>query len=114
MRHLEIHREIVLTLERGIKEGHTSENVTLELNTLKFANNLNFCDLRAVAVPTLLNLVKPGFSIKDVMARWGDVLKKLIFDEEDQADLLKLVEVYSLACRSFFFWNCWLLTILFF
>ena len=41
-------------------------------------------------MPTLLNLVKPGFSIKDVMARWGDVLKKLIFDEEDQADLLKL------------------------
>ncbi|KAJ1561139.1 hypothetical protein HK405_004814 [Cladochytrium tenue] len=85
-------REVALTIERGIKENLSTDNVIVELNPLKFAHNLSFHDLRKEAIPIFLKLISPSFSAKDVVARWGDVLRKLVFDDDDQVDVLKIVE----------------------
>ncbi|KAJ3410454.1 hypothetical protein HDV05_003716 [Chytridiales sp. JEL 0842] len=86
------HNEILLTLERAFEENHTVENLVLELNTLKFAANLDFHDLRLKTVPALLNLVKPGLTVKDVINRWGGALAKFVIEPEDQMDVLRIVE----------------------
>jgi translation initiation factor eIF-2B subunit epsilon len=95
---IESHNEIVLTLERAFEENHTVENVVLELNTLKFAANLDFHDLRLKTIPTMLNLVKGKVTVKDVFNRWGEALAKFVIEYDDQLDALKVLEVRVALC----------------
>jgi len=41
-------------VQRGIESNHTVENVALEVNSLKFAQNRSFADCLQAILPTLL------------------------------------------------------------
>ncbi|KAJ3376650.1 Translation initiation factor eIF-2B subunit epsilon, partial [Entophlyctis sp. JEL0112] len=84
-------RELASTIERAFDENHTIDNLVLELNTLKFAENLDFHDIRAVAVPTILSRVSDTKSLAAIVKRWGGVLQKFSKHVDDQIDLLNVL-----------------------
>ncbi|KAI8617025.1 nucleotide-diphospho-sugar transferase [Chytriomyces sp. MP71] len=94
------HRELVSTIERAFEENHTIDNLALELNTLKFAENLEFHDIRLMAVPTILSLVKDVASLATALRRWAPLLGRFATDEEEQMDLLKIIEEHCAANES--------------
>ncbi|KAJ3023506.1 UNVERIFIED_CONTAM: hypothetical protein HDU68_008576 [Siphonaria sp. JEL0065] len=86
------HRELVSTIERAFEENHSIDNIVLELNTFKFAENLDFHDIRLTAVPTVLSLVTDAKTLQSTMKRWGGLLSHYANDTEDQLDLLLILE----------------------
>ncbi|KAJ3071818.1 hypothetical protein HDU98_004751 [Podochytrium sp. JEL0797] len=86
------HRELVSTIERAFEENHSIDNIVLELNTLKFADNLEFHDIRFKALPTVLSLVHDAASLDATLDRWGGLLARFAVDTEDQLDLLEILE----------------------
>jgi len=54
------------TLERAFAENHSIENAALELNTLKMACNIQFRDLRVLAIPAVLNRINADNSAQKV------------------------------------------------
>ncbi|KAJ3092387.1 hypothetical protein HK100_006953 [Physocladia obscura] len=85
------HRELISTIERAFEENHTIDNLALELNTLKFADNLEFHDIRLTALPSVLSLVTDGKTLSTVVKRWGALLQRFAQDAEDQVDLLRIL-----------------------
>ncbi|ORY31492.1 nucleotide-diphospho-sugar transferase [Rhizoclosmatium globosum] len=86
------HRELISTIERAFEENHSIDNIVLELNTLKFADNLDFHDIRLTAVPTVLSLVTNAATLQTTLKRWGGLLARFATDAEDQLDLLQILE----------------------
>ncbi|TPX75512.1 hypothetical protein CcCBS67573_g03213 [Chytriomyces confervae] len=86
--------ELISTIERAFEENHTIDNVALELNTVKFAENLEFHDIRFTAVLTILNLVSNAATLTTTMTRWGQLLQRFVTDEEEQLDLLEILEAH--------------------
>ncbi|KAJ3219919.1 hypothetical protein HDU67_008448 [Dinochytrium kinnereticum] len=91
--------EIHLTVLRAIEEGHDSDDLTLELNTLKMAYNLDFMDLRTGAIPTFLERIEPSVDISAYVEKWGEVLKKFMFDESDQQHVMELLSENCLKLK---------------
>ena len=50
----EFYEEVCATVERGVSSGHTIDNVALEVNSLKYAQNRTFSDCVDAILPTLL------------------------------------------------------------
>jgi len=53
-------------LERAFAENHSIENAALELNTLKMACNIQFRDLRVLAIPAVLSRIDADHSAQSV------------------------------------------------
>jgi translation initiation factor eIF-2B subunit epsilon len=85
--------EIKLTIQRALEQNHPLENALLELNTLKFALNLTFQEVRHEVIPTILNYVfyMKGSQYKEHLTKWVGVWRGLTHQVEDQIDLLKNV-----------------------
>jgi len=81
-------REIIATLERAFAENHSIENAALELNTLKMACNIQFRDLRVLAIPAVLSRINADNSAQKIIERWGPLIGKFIHSDEDQIDAI--------------------------
>ena len=51
------YQEAEETVRRSILENHSVDNCVLELNALKMACNITFHDLRASAIPALIQAI---------------------------------------------------------
>lgn len=99
-------REVEATVQRGIENDHTVENVALEVNSLKFAQNRSFADCLQAITPTLLaSLDLAGRPKKDrakelgrLLKRWGRLLSRFVQSAADQ-DVL-LATLISLATEE--------------
>jgi translation initiation factor eIF-2B subunit epsilon len=99
-------REVEATVQRGIENDHTVENVALEVNSLKFAQNRSFADCLQAITPTLLAALDlAGRPKKDrakelarLLKRWGRLLTRFVQSAEDE-DVL-LATLISLATEE--------------
>ncbi|KAI9164442.1 translation initiation factor eIF-2B epsilon subunit, GEF [Blastocladiella emersonii ATCC 22665] len=82
--------EIRATINRALAQGHTLDNALLELNTLKFACNLTFKDLRDEVGPCILHhvFVANNRNFKALLERWVGVWAGLVHAHDDQVDLV--------------------------
>jgi translation initiation factor eIF-2B subunit epsilon len=116
-------REVAETFLRCVKEGISHENVVIELNGLKIAEDKTFADCARFMLTTALGLCLPAplavsreyrglYSAGDVDAeskdgklellkrtaaqlhRWKDLLTKFLKNEEDQVELLLTLEEF--------------------
>ncbi|KAJ3109843.1 hypothetical protein HDU97_000073 [Phlyctochytrium planicorne] len=84
--------EIQQTVERAIAEKLHPDNVTIELNTLKMAYNLEFKDLLIGAVKTFMDqLPQTDAEITRYLQNWNNVIEKLIFDVQDQQRVMDIL-----------------------
>jgi len=98
--------EVEATVQRGIENDHTVENVALEVNSLKFAQNRSFADCVQAMLPTLMaSLGLPGRPKKErpkevvkMLGRWGRLLGRFVQSPGDQ-DVL-LATLISLATEE--------------
>ncbi|RUP09756.1 hypothetical protein BC936DRAFT_140067 [Jimgerdemannia flammicorona] len=89
-------REVRATVDRALAENHSVESAALELHTLRMAFNGNYENVREVVVPVLMEKVDPAkvnSSMKGVIARWGQLLKKVMYSLEDQVHALFVLQV---------------------
>ncbi|KAF9216927.1 hypothetical protein BGZ59_007318 [Podila verticillata] len=99
----ELDREVSATLERAFKDGHSVDIAALELNTLRMASFSNFHEMRKRIIPGVLRNIdvtaKPGSgkTAKEILARWGPLIGRMIHDEDDQVDGLYTLQR---ACAS--------------
>jgi translation initiation factor eIF-2B subunit epsilon len=116
-------REVAETFLRCVKENISHENVVIELNGLKIAEDKTFADCARFMLTTALGLCLPAplavsreyrslYSAGDVDAdskdgklellkrtaaqlhRWKDLLTKFLKNEEDQVELLLTLEEF--------------------
>ncbi|KAJ1511596.1 hypothetical protein HMI54_000661 [Coelomomyces lativittatus] len=79
--------EIQLTIQRALEQQHTLENTLLELNTLKFACNLSFKDLRQEVIPCIFDFLLVACAhlpLKPLLETWIPVIQGLIHRFQDQ------------------------------
>lgn len=87
-------REIIATLERAFAENHSIENAALELNTLKMACNIQFRDLRVLAIPAVLSRIDADNPAQKIIERWGPLIAKFIHSDEDQVDAIYSIQKF--------------------
>ncbi|EOD15485.1 hypothetical protein EMIHUDRAFT_256422 [Emiliania huxleyi CCMP1516] len=93
-------------MQRGIEADHTVENVALEVNSLKFAQNRTFADCLQPLLLTLLSSLQLSTrtkkerprEIKRCLKRWGALLGRFVQSQADQ-DVL-LATLISVATES--------------
>ncbi|EOD10984.1 hypothetical protein EMIHUDRAFT_459808 [Emiliania huxleyi CCMP1516] len=98
--------EVEATMQRGIEADHTVENVALEVNSLKFAQNRTFADCLQPLLLTLLSSLQLSTrtkkerprEIKRCLKRWGALLGRFVQSQADQ-DVL-LATLISVATES--------------
>ncbi|KAF9174836.1 hypothetical protein BGX21_009133 [Mortierella sp. AD011] len=94
----ELDREIAQTLDRAFKEKHDVDIAALELNTLRMASNSNFHEMRKRIIPGVLKHIDlaaapgSGKTVKEILARWGPLIGRMIHDEADQVDGLFILQ----------------------
>ncbi|ORZ38414.1 nucleotide-diphospho-sugar transferase [Catenaria anguillulae PL171] len=88
--------EIRATIQRALAQNHTIDNALLELNTLKFAYNLTFKDLRDGVVPCILQhvFITNTKNFKATLERWVAVWAGLVHGKEDEVDLLRAMTTW--------------------
>ncbi|KNE70795.1 hypothetical protein AMAG_14913 [Allomyces macrogynus ATCC 38327] len=91
--------EVRATIQRALDQGHTLDNAMLELNTLKFACNLTFKDVRDEVVPCILAhvFIANDGSFKALLTRWMPVLATMLHGAKDQVDVLETVAAWFAA-----------------
>lgn len=107
--------EVKDTLLRAIDQGHTVDNVALEVNSLKFAQVRSFAECVSALVPALLgslSLAKAATKKERKMLtvqgleRWGELIKRFVQSgvEEDAlvAALVELSAEYEEAVPDIF------------
>ncbi|KAJ3354185.1 hypothetical protein GGF32_002655 [Allomyces javanicus] len=91
--------EVRATIQRALDQGHTLDNAMLELNTLKFACNLTFKDVRDEVVPCILAhvFIANDGNFKALLTRWMPVLATMLHGAKDQVDVLETVAAWFAA-----------------
>ena len=91
-------QEVGATVRRAVELGHTVDNLALEVNSLKFAQNRTFADCVRAIVPALLEDVAQAPSkkakvgaIKKLVERWAPLLLKFVQSKKDQRALVEAV-----------------------
>ena len=92
--------EVRETVLRGVESGHTVDNVALELNSLKFAQDRTFADVVRAVVPALLEPLSAAGqpkkarvgALKKIVARWGELLGRFVQTGGDQDAMLDALE----------------------
>lgn len=93
--------ECVQSLERAFDEGHTSENASIELKTLRMASNVNLSEVRKVIVNFCLSRVvyEEGSTAQEIMknvdnifGRWSPLIIEMT--KEDQPQTILFAQQY--------------------
>ena len=92
--------EVRETVLRGVESGHTVDNVALELNSLKFAQDRTFADVVRAVVPALLEPLSAAGqpkkarvgALKKIVARWSELLGRFVQTGGDQDAMLDALE----------------------
>ncbi|KAJ1952784.1 translation initiation factor eIF-2B epsilon subunit, GEF [Linderina pennispora] len=88
-------RELELTLDRSLSENHAVEVTALEMNTLRMAFDGNLDEMRRIVVEKVLLLADfsaLASSLKKVLQKWGDLIKRNIYSNSDQVNVVDIVE----------------------
>lgn len=85
--------EATASLQRALEEGHTVDNASIELKTLRMASNVALSDVRAVTVNVLLGRCKPGDArqVQQLMSRWGQLIS--LVSSDDEQECIGLIQV---------------------
>jgi len=93
----------------GIESGSaTVDNLLLEIKSFKFAQNRTFADCVTAAVAAVLEMTDAsslsGMALvtdyKNRLSKWGELIKRLCVDSQDQLVMIKAVEDYVLKSTS--------------
>ena len=89
--------EVSDTVKRAIAASHSVDNVALEVNSLKFAQNRSFSDCLQAILPALLESLelhalpsknKRVGAVKACLGRWGALLARFVQSPAEQDTLL--------------------------
>ena len=89
--------EVSDTVKRAIAASHSVDNVALEVNSLKFAQNRSFADCVQAILPALLETLdldelpsakKRVGAVKACLGRWGALLARFVQSPTEQDTLL--------------------------
>ena len=90
--------EVTDTLSRAMAEGHTADQVILELKSLRLTYDTMLMDCAPAVFPAVLGHVrdqKPlGAKTKAALKRWKPLLKLFMQLEEDQVEMVFLLQEY--------------------
>ncbi|POY72520.1 hypothetical protein BMF94_4346 [Rhodotorula taiwanensis] len=75
--------ECIHSLDRSFAEGHTVDNASIELKTLRMASNVPLNEVRAVVVPYVLRRAGGAAGAADTLDRWGGLIASLTGDQDD-------------------------------
>ncbi|KAL1503158.1 hypothetical protein AB1Y20_011217 [Prymnesium parvum] len=97
--------EVADTVRRGVENNHSVDNLALEVNGLKFAQNRSFADCIVAIVPALLEeLPLSGKSkkerlteVKRCLNKWGALLKRFTQTRSDQVELMAVLAETAVA-----------------
>lgn len=81
----EFQREVKLSLERAFAEGHSLDNASVELKTLRMASNVPLSRVREAVVSAIVDQIKiiegggvpQRQEIANVITRWGPLINKI-------------------------------------
>lgn len=95
--------ECIQSLERAFEEGHTSENASIELKTLRMASNVQLSHVRKVVIDFCLSKVDTGSqatykAVEEVFGRWAPLVIEMT--KEDQTQSVLLAQEYCAAHAS--------------
>ncbi|EGG21719.1 hexapeptide repeat-containing protein [Cavenderia fasciculata] len=89
--HAKFYREVASTVRRGISEKHNTDNISLEVNSLKFAFDRDFLDTSAAVLRAVLNVPNRStmslnehvVALKSRIAHLAAVLQKFLSEDQD-------------------------------
>lgn len=93
--------EAIESIERSISENHDLDIAALELNTLRMTMNTSYHEVReatmAAFVKYVYKLISTGTlnaqqAAEKIFGGWSGLLKRQVFDSEDEVDLLFLIQ----------------------
>ena len=93
-------------MRRAVASNHAIDNLALEINSLKFAQNLTFSDCVHAIVPSLLGDLplerrpkkeKVGL-VKGCLKRWAPLLSRFVHSDAEQRAILE--EATALCSRG--------------
>jgi translation initiation factor eIF-2B subunit epsilon len=94
----EFQREVRLSLDRAFSEGHSLENASVELKTLRMASNVPLRRVREAVVasiveriPLVEGAVPQRVEIKKWIDRWGDLIN--LIGGVDGAETVSILQV---------------------
>eukprot|EP00742_Colponemidia_sp_Colp-10_P005517 GILJ01005895.1.p1 GENE.GILJ01005895.1~~GILJ01005895.1.p1 ORF type:complete len:689 (-),score=134.44 GILJ01005895.1:248-2314(-) len=100
--------EVQLTVRRGAEDNHALENVQLEVNSLKFAEDKSFSDCIDAFMPVIFDLADPNLALKQyiaaltkVLQHWAPFMKKFLFSRFEQESMIRTIETYALEHDKF-------------
>ena len=71
------------SLDRSFAEGHTVDNASIELKTLRMASNVPLDKVREVVIPFILKRCVDSNGVAVIIARWGGLISSLIAGQEE-------------------------------
>ena len=92
-----MHHQVNDTVKRAVAAAHSVDNVALEVNALKFAQNRSFGDCVLAILPALLETLgmaelpskaKRVGAVTRCLARWGGLLARFVQSAAEQDALL--------------------------
>ncbi|KAG0125997.1 nucleotide-diphospho-sugar transferase [Tuber indicum] len=95
------HKEAAVSLLTAMQGDHPVEVASLELNGLRMTSNASWHQVRRAAVSALHTRIEEVVATRskglsdvtnEVFTRWEPLVKRMIFDQEDQSDFLLLVQ----------------------
>ncbi|CAZ81193.1 unnamed protein product [Tuber melanosporum] len=95
------HKEAAVSLLTAMQGDHPVEVASLELNGLRMTSNASWHQVRRAAVSALHTRIEEVVATRskslsevtnEVFTRWELLVKRMIFDQEDQSDFLLLVQ----------------------
>lgn len=100
---IEFQHEVELSLDRAFAEGHSVDNASVELKTLRMAHNVPLRRVREAVVAAIVNQIKivegggpaQRQEIAAVVSRWGALIDKI-----GGVDATETIEVLQECCAS--------------
>jgi translation initiation factor eIF-2B subunit epsilon len=81
------------SLDRSFAEGHTCDNASIELKTLRMASNVPLGEVRAVVIPYVLERCDGANNAGPFLERWGGLIANLTGEaEEAMVDCLLIAQ----------------------
>ncbi|UZJ56335.1 hypothetical protein CBS101457_005655 [Exobasidium rhododendri] len=79
--------EATASLQRAMEEGHTIDNASIELKTLRMASNVALSEVRMVTIDVLLSKLQPSNAkqVQQLMTRWSGLITRVSSDDEPEA-----------------------------
>lgn len=86
------------SLDRSFLEGHTVDNASIELKTLRMASNVPLDKVREVVIPFILKRCVDANGVAAIIERWGGLITSLTAGQEEaMIDSLHSVQKFVVA-----------------